>query len=199
MVQNLRVFITASQTGVNLSMQISWKNLGCSLLIHDVIIIPQYSCWNALIKWPPSASLTKSLWLQMCTHIPPKVVMYLCQNPILNYIANRISIAQLCYVTTCSGILRRLRTLTNSNIFIRNTSLTNVVTVPELSVYTYDVFFTPILLWFYMFYIWAWTVLILYFNVISFMLCMLLESVLYDIFTPQDPIIKQLCWMCYPV
>ena len=51
-------------------------------------------------------------------------------------------------------------------------------------------FFTPILLWFYMFYIWVWTVLMLYFNVKWFMLCMLLEPASYDVFTPTGPYCK---------
>ena len=50
-----------------------------------------------------------------------------------------------------------------------------------------------------MFYILVWTVLTVYFNVNQFMLCMLLEQALYDDFTPQDHIVKQLRGMCHPV
>ena len=32
----------------------------------------------------------------------------------------------------------------------------------------------------------------LYFDVKQFMLCMLLEPTLYDVFNPQDPIVKRL-------
>ena len=135
--------VIGNLTSSMLGGQISWKNLGGNLLIHDVITIPQRSCTNALTKWPPYASLTKSLWLQMFTHIPqemPSMVMYRCPSPILNYIVNRLSIVQLSYGMTCPRILRMLLALTNSSIFIRNTSLINVVTVLELFVYTYTNF-----------------------------------------------------------
>ena len=65
--------------------QISWKNFGGNILIQDVIIIPQRSCTNALIRLINEVSLR----LKMFPHIHhelPSMVMYMCT--LLNCIVN---------------------------------------------------------------------------------------------------------------
>ena len=112
--------------------------------------------WTHTKSW--FLSYPKSSCLILTWFLWPGVISLTCFTS-LAYSMTVVSLA------LCKTVVLSLA-YTNSSIFIRNTYLINVVTVLELFVcIPMPVFFTYILLWFYMFYIWVWIVLMLYFNV----------------------------------
>ena len=129
----------------------------------------------------------------------PSMVMYWCPSPILNYIVNHT--VQLSYRTISPGYKECSE---HSSISIRNTSLIKCCDYTWIiCVYTWDVFCTHFILIWYVLHLSmdCFNATLLYFqcNMIHVMLYMLLESALYEVFIPQDHILKELSWMCHLV